>query len=327
MTITAKTNKWNPEREIISHAAEIIRSGGLVAFPTETVYGLGADAMNPEAVRKIYAAKGRPQDNPLILHVHSFEQARDLVFMNDIAEKLIKTFWPAPLTLVLKAKENIPSITRGGLETAAVRMPDNSTALALIEASDTPIAAPSANISGRPSPTDYESVYHDMNGKIDMIINGGNIDVGIESTVIDVTNPEKILMLRPGGMSRELIEAAINMTLESPDNISAKRSPGTRYKHYAPDIPVKIWHKGSKIPDCEINSAAYMGINDPEFENAKFGSKILFDNIKNYAHGLFSGFRKFENEKFSCIVVEWPDDNSGLCEGLRDRISRASWGN
>lgn len=320
MTITAKISKWNPEHEIISQAAEIIRSGGLVSFPTETVYGLGADALNAEAVTKIYAAKGRPSDNPLILHVSCYEQAESLVYMNDIAKKLIHEFWPTPLTLVLPAKNIIPLKTRGGLDTAAIRMPDNPIALALIEASRTPIAAPSANISGRPSPTDFESVYHDMAGRIDMILDGGSCDVGIESTVIDVTNPEKILLLRPGGMSVESIEAVINSRLELPDDNSRKRSPGTRYRHYAPSIPVKIWRHG-QFPECDCSSCGYMGLHDPECECAE---KIIFDDVKNYTHGLFAGFRRFESKKFSCIVVEWPDDISGTGAGLQDRITRAS---
>ncbi|MBQ6111134.1 MAG: threonylcarbamoyl-AMP synthase [Synergistaceae bacterium] len=320
-TITAKINTWNPEHEIISQAAEIIRSGGLVSFPTETVYGLGADALNADAVTKIYAAKGRPSDNPLILHVAGYSQAESLVYMNDIAKKLIHEFWPAPLTLVLPARNIIPLKTRGGLDTAAIRMPNNPIALALIEESRTPIAAPSANISGRPSPTDYESVYHDMNGRIDMILDGGICDIGIESTVIDVTNPEKILLLRPGGMSIEAIESVINSRLGLPDDNSKKRSPGTRYRHYAPSIPVKIWRRGDSFPDCDSNSCGYMGLHDPECNCTE---KIIFDDIKNYTRGLFAGFRKFEREKFSCIVVEWPCDNSGTGAGLQDRITRAS---
>ncbi len=320
-TITAKINKWNPEPEIISKAAEILRNGGLVAFPTETVYGLGADALNAEAVKKIYEAKGRPSDNPLILHVSSIEQVNELVFINDAAEKLMKTFWPAPLTLVMKAKNIIPLRTRGGLDTAAIRMPDNPVALALIEATGRPIAAPSANLSGRPSPTDFESVFNDMNGKIEMIIDGGSVEVGIESTVIDITNPEKILMLRPGGMPREILEETLKKKLEIPDAQSKKKSPGTRYKHYAPDIPVLIWKRGGKFPEIyKKNNFAYMGLHAPEI---KADGIILFNDIKNYARGLFAGFRKFEREKFSCIVVEWPEDNSGISEGLKDRISRA----
>ena len=321
MTITAKINRWNPEPEIISQAAEIIRSGGLVSFPTETVYGLGADALNAQAVTKIYAAKGRPSDNPLILHVSNQEQLHSLVYMNDIAEKLIREFWPAPLTLVLNARDIIPLKTRGGLNTAAVRMPDNPIALALIEASHTPIAAPSANISGRPSPTDFESVYHDMNGRIDMILDGGSTDVGIESTVIDVTNPEKILLLRPGGISVKSIEAVINLHVELPDDNSKKRSPGTRYRHYAPNIPVKVWRHDESFPECKSDSTGYMGLHEPECECAE---RIIFDDVKNYTRGLFAGFRRFEREGFSCIVAEWPDNDSDLSAGLQDRITRAS---
>ena len=314
--ITIST-KINPES--ISQGAKIIRDGGLVAFPTETVYGLGANALNPEAVRKIYEAKGRPSDNPLILHVSSFDQASELVYMNDIGEKLIAKFWPGPLTLVLPAKEIVPLSTRGGLDTAAIRMPDNPVAQALIKTSGVPIAAPSANISGRPSPTDFESVYNDMNGKIEMILDGGKVDVGIESTVIDVTNPERVLMLRPGGMPRELIEKTLNAKLYFPDDVSKKRSPGTRYKHYAPNIPVIIWHKDKPFP--EINNSAYIGLHDVD---EKYDEKIIFSDVKSYAQGLFAGFRELETRKVSCIIVEWPEGDSGVSEGLRDRISRAA---
>ena len=324
MTRILTLNKWNPERDFILRAAEIINSGGLVAFPTETVYGLGGDALNPESVKKIYSAKGRPSDNPLILHVSNINQAESLVYMNDSARKLAEIFWPAPLTLVLPAKNIIPSITRGGLNTAAVRMPDNNIALALIEASKTPIAAPSANLSGRPSPTDSESVYADMNNRIDLILDGGRTGVGLESTVIDITNPEKILLLRPGGLSRELIESELNTTLGVPDSNSAKRSPGTRYRHYAPSLPVKILRDESDLDllDKNIKFAGYMGIHD--IKNTNFSAKIIFDSPENFAHGLFAGFRELESQKISCIIVEWPQDNSGINEALRDRIKRAA---
>lgn len=319
MTITAKINKKNPEPEIISQAAEIIKNGGRVAFPTETVYGLGADALNSEAVKKIYEAKGRPSDNPLILHVANINQVHELVEVNETAEILMKKFWPAPLTLVMKAKNIIPLRTRGGLDTAAIRMPNNPVALALIEKAGTPIAAPSANLSGRPSPTDFESVFNDMNGRIEMILDGGAVEVGIESTVIDITNPKKILMLRPGGFSREILEDTLKTHLEVPDTQSKKRSPGTRYRHYAPNIPVFVWKRGEKFP--EFNNSAYVGINEPEI---KIKEKILFSNIKDFAQGLFAAFRKFERENFSCIIVEWPEGNEDISEGLRDRIFRAS---
>jgi len=318
ITKTATVDRWNPSPHLIAKAARVIQAGGLVAFPTETVYGLGADALNPEAVSKIFTAKGRPADNPLILHVWNIGQAYQLVEFNDAAMNLAKVFWPGPLTFVLPAKDIVPSITRGGLDTAAVRMPDNVAALSLIYTAGTPIAAPSANISGRPSPTDSDTVYKDMNGKIDFILDGGSVKFGIESTVIDLTDEERPLMLRPGSMPREVIEKELGMTLEVPDSVSKKRSPGTNYRHYAPSIPVKIWRKGNKLPD----NCAYMGIDEPKDLDKK--KAIIFDSLGNYARGLFSGFRKFEAENVSCIAVQWPDYEFGLSEGLRDRISRAA---
>ncbi len=318
-TITSTVDRWNPDPLVTGKAGRIIRSGGLVAFPTETVYGLGADALNPEAVKKIYEAKGRPSDNPLILHVYSPSQASQYVKMNRLAWKLADEFWPGPLTLVLPAMDIVPSITRGGLPTAAVRMPDNPTARALIYAANTAIAAPSANLSGRPSPTDAEAVLHDMAGRIDMILDGGSVTLGIESTVIDITNPEHVLMLRPGGMPRELIEEKIGITIEAPDDTSLKRSPGTHYKHYAPSIPVKIWRKRpGRLP----KSFAFMGMNPPKSLAMK--KSIIFTSIENYAHGYFAGLRKLETEDVSCILVEWPEEDTGLSEGLRDRISRSA---
>ena len=324
MTRRLRIDPLSPDHEIIFTAGNIIKSGGLVAFPTETVYGLGANALDPEAVSKIYLAKGRPSDNPLILHVNNLSQAESLVYMNDKARMLAKTFWPGALTLVLPAKDIVPLKTRGGLETAAVRCPDNVIALELIKSSGVPIAAPSANTSGRPSPTDSESVYNDMNGKIDLILDSGPVRVGIESTVIDISDPDRVLLLRPGGMSRALIESALNMTLERPDSLSSKRSPGTRYKHYAPSIPVIIFNKASRLDDINITHAGYMGVHEVLESGKNFARKIIFDSYSDYARGLFAGFRELETQGLSCILVEWPEDDSGINEGLRDRITRAA---
>ena len=327
MTQKLIINKFNPEPEIISQAANIINSGGLVAFPTETVYGLGADALNSEAVKKIFIAKGRPQDNPLILHVSNFDQVNKLVYLNDTAKILMREFWPGPLTLVLNAKNIIPLETRGGLNTAAIRMPDNPTALALISKSNTPIAAPSANLSGKPSPTDANTVYNDMAGKIDLILDSGSVKIGIESTVIDVSDPNKILLLRPGGLGIELIEDFLHIKIISPDsgNLKLKRSPGTRYRHYAPNIPVIIY--SSKIPDEKyknyINESAYIGLEMP---NENFKEILIFNSVENYAHGLFSAFRKFEDQHLiKYIFAQWPPSN-GIGLGLQDRIKRAAQG-
>lgn len=307
---------------VIARAARIIKKGGLVAFPTETVYGLGADALNPEAVGKIYEAKGRPSDNPLILHVDCIAQAMRVVHTNTAAEKLMMKFWPGPLTCVLPAKTAVvPSVTRGGLDTAAVRMPDNVIALALIREAGTPIAAPSANLSGRPSPTDAESVMADMNGRIDMVIDGGSGRVGIESTVIDLTNPLRAVLLRPGGLGREAIEETLGMRLAAPDETGAKRSPGTRYRHYAPSIPVKVWRRTEDFPECDYSSAGYIGVHEPAHKTAE---AVLCEDFAGYSRKLFAVFRRFEAKGFSCIIAEWPDEDSGICEGLRDRIIRAA---
>ena len=317
-TITATVDIKNPSPQVISQAAGIIRAGGLVAFPTETVYGLGADALNAEAVAKIYEAKGRPSDNPLILHVHTIAQATFLADVNEAALSLMRKFWPGPLTLVLPARSIIPTITRGGLETAALRMPDNPVALGLIRESGTAIAAPSANLSGRPSPTDAETVMRDMAGRIDMILDGGSVRVGIESTVIDLTDPEHPLMLRPGGMPRQTIEAELGARLGTPDSSGKKRSPGTHYRHYAPSLPVVIWHKGDVLPE----NSAYIGIDVPE--NMDMSRAVIFASKEEYARGLFAGLRKLESLEVPCIAAQLPEDEHGISEGLRDRIMRAA---
>lgn len=223
----------------ILEAARIIQSGGLVAFPTETVYGLGADALNPEASRKIYAAKGRPSDNPLIVHISAFE---DLVgIAEDVpreAEKLSKAFWPGPLTMIVNKNERVPYETTGGMDTVAVRMPGHPVALELIRQSGCLIAAPSANTSGRPSPTLAEHVAEDLSGKIPMILDGGEVGIGIESTIIDLTE-DIPMILRPGYITREMLENVIGPVKTDPgiiasDSAQKPKAPGMKYRHYAP---------------------------------------------------------------------------------------------
>ena len=314
-----KIDIQNPEPEIILRAANLIKAGEIVAFPTETVYGLGADALNSDAVKKIFIAKGRPQDNPLILHVSDLNQVSELVFTNDTAKALMQKFWPGALTLVMNAKEVVPLQTRGNLSTAAVRMPDNKIALSLISSAGVPIAAPSANLSGKPSPTDAQSVFDDMNGKINLILDGGATNYGIESTVIDITDEKNILLLRPGSIARENIEKFLDMPLNSPDKNNLKRSPGTRYKHYSPNIPVYIWGQ-KNFSESELKSAGFIGMHEPE---KIFKEQIIFNSPEDYAHGLFSGFRKLESDGVNFILAEL-SLNSGIGLGLTDRIRRAA---
>lgn len=231
----------NIDVSAIKQAGEIIKKGGLVAFPTETVYGLGGDALNPESSAKIYAAKGRPSDNPLIVHIANME-ALDLI-AQDISEAaldLARAYWPGPLTMIFKKKAIVPQETTGGLHTVAVRMPCHQVALALIEAAGGYIAAPSANVSGRPSPTLAEHVAADMNGRIDMIIDGGAVEIGLESTIVDMT-AEQPLILRPGYITQKMLSDVLGydvyydkaiLGVSSPDE--HPRAPGMKYKHYAP---------------------------------------------------------------------------------------------
>lgn len=230
----------NADSAAMTKSGEIIKKGGLVAFPTETVYGLGGDALNKKASGKIYAAKGRPSDNPLIVHIAEMESLPAIVKeIPQAAYQLAKAFWPGPLTMIFQKNSIVPYETTGGLDTVAVRMPDHDVALAFIRASSGYIAAPSANTSGRPSPTTAQHVFDDMNGKIDMILDGGAVGIGVESTIVDLTS-EVPTILRPGYINQEMLERvlgevavdpAIGGTL--PDGTRPK-APGMKYKHYAP---------------------------------------------------------------------------------------------
>ena len=226
-------------------ACEVIRAGGLVIFPTETVYGLGADAMNAEAVRSIFAAKGRPADNPLIVHISKGEQLYELTHVTELAKKLADKFWPGPLTLVLEAKDCVPSVTRGGLSSVGVRMPESEYARELISRSGRFIAAPSANISGRPSPTKAEHVEEDFMGKVPVVLDGGEVRIGVESTVVDARG-EIPVVLRPGGITVEMLNEAAGdakvakAVLSGLDDGECAPSPGMRYQHYSPEAKVYV---------------------------------------------------------------------------------------
>ena len=236
-----KVNPLQPEQTIIKQAASIISNGGLVAFPTETVYGLGANGLDDVAARRIFAAKGRPADNPLILHIAEQAEIRPLVkSVPANAVALMNAFWPGPLTVVLERSELVPDAVTGGLDTVAIRLPRSLIARRLIQAAGVPIAAPSANASGRPSPTTAQAVWFDLAGKLDMILDGGQCDVGLESTVVDCTTPVPTL-LRPGGITREMLLAVLGeleLDRNLSDQTSAPRSPGMKYTHYAPAAPM-----------------------------------------------------------------------------------------
>ncbi len=239
-----KIQSINPEEfqdNELQEAGRILKKGGLVAFPTETVYGLGGDALKPEAAHKIYSAKGRPSDNPLIVHIADRKALYAIAEeVSEKASKLVEAFWPGPLTLIFRKKEIVPNSTTGGLDTVAVRMPEHPVALALIRAAGGYVAAPSANTSGRPSPTKAEHVAEDLTGKIEMIIDGGAVGIGLESTIVDMSTQEPVI-LRPGYITQEMLEEVIGTVQIDPGIVSRNpkkdikpKAPGMKYRHYAP---------------------------------------------------------------------------------------------
>ena len=237
--------------EELKEAAGILRSGGLVAFPTETVYGLGGNALDEDAARKIYAAKGRPSDNPLIAHVSCVEEVAPLVKeIPEAGRKLMEAFWPGPLTMIFPKSEKVPYGTTGGLDTVAIRMPDDPVANRLIALAGVPVAAPSANTSGRPSPTTADHVWQDMNGRIDMIIDGGPVGIGVESTIVDVSSAVPAV-LRPGAITMEMLEevlgeVAVDPAILGPLSADVRpKAPGMKYKHYAPKADLTLVEPGT----------------------------------------------------------------------------------
>jgi len=342
-TIVLKVNSENPEKEKIKLAADVIRKGGLVAFPTETVYGLGADALNSEAVKNIYLAKMRPLDNPIIVHVAKKEDVYRLaVKVPKRAEKLMERFWPGPLTLVLKASEIVPRTTTGGLDTVAIRMPKHKVALALIEASETPIAAPSANLAGRPSPTMAEHVIQDLYGRIDVIIDAGPTNIGVESTVLDLTcEPPQIL--RPGGVTYEELKSILGRVRVHPAAVSKSeihvekaRSPGLKYRHYAPKAETivvegefnAIVKKVAELARKYVEEGKKVGILATDESLQTYGLGVVKSmgsrsDLSSIAKNLFKLLREFDNEGVDVIIAEGlPQDGLGLA--VMNRLRKAA---
>ena len=308
----------------VSEASAIIKSGGLVAFPTETVYGLGANGLDPIAVTKIFEAKNRPSFNPLILHVSNFAQLECICEIdNDNIEKLITEFWPGPLTLVLPKKENVPEIATSGNPTVAVRMPDHPVALSLINKSGVPIAAPSANKFGELSPTSAEHVIKQLGENVDLILDGGQSKVGVESTIVELSENETIL-LRPGGLPfEEIEEIAGKISIKKVDNLTPN-SPGQLPFHYAPKIPLKILEektleelKGKKVGALLFMQNSY----EFDFESVKLLSKN--GNMREAAANLFLHLHELENEGVEIIVAEKVEE-SGLGRAIMDRLLKAA---
>ncbi len=294
-----KINPDNFKGEELEEACHILKDGGLVAFPTETVYGLGGDALNPLAASKIYSAKGRPSDNPLIVHIACIESLYDIAEVTEDGLKLAKAFWPGPLTLVFKKKETVPPQTTGGLDTVAVRMPCHAVARELIKRSGVYIAAPSANLSGRPSPTQAKHVIEDLDGRIDIIIDGGSPDIGIESTIVDVSG-NKAVILRPGYITKDMLkdvlcdvstDPAIDGILPQKDIVA--KAPGMKYRHYAPKGQLLIVEGSPDRVARKINSL----VSEKDTEGYKTAVIATDETKDKYKCNIIKsiGTRKSEN--------------------------------
>jgi L-threonylcarbamoyladenylate synthase len=313
----------------IKEAADILRNGGVVVFPTETVYGIGAKAYDEQAVRRIFAIKARPNNNPLIVHIASIEQVDTLVAdIPESAKSLMATFWPGPLTIVLSASSRVPQVVTGGLDTVAVRMPDHPVASTLIRLLGEPIAAPSANRSGRPSPTHVEHVRRDVGDDVDMVLDGGTCRIGLESTVIDMSTATPCI-LRSGAITADMIQAAIGqVTMHHPSNGTTKpKSPGIQHRHYAPNfaiipVPPDAWEKTLdkwRKLDKPIGILCHRtAVRD---ESVAFYRHVSGTD-EEYGRGLFAAFLDAETANIDVLLVETVKEQ-GVGLAIMDRIHRA----
>lgn len=342
-TLVLKVNAGKPEVDKIRIAADMIRKGGTVAFPTETVYGLGADALNAEAVRKLFEAKERPPDNPLIVHVANKKDvyllARDIP---KAAETLMAKFWPGPLTLVLKRSKLVPDITVVGLDTIAIRMPKNTVALALLKESGTPIAAPSANLAGKPSPTIAKHVIEDLAGRIDIILDAGPTKIGVESTVINVTSSSPMI-LRPGGTPYEMLREVLGKVKLHPLVRAEKKvcvaeavSPGMKHRHYAPEAEMivvegkleKVVRRVQRLAETHAASGKRVGILATDESVFNYEADVVRslgsrEDPATVAKNLFRLLREFDEEKVDIIIAEGvPLQGLGLA--VMNRLRKAS---
>ncbi len=335
-----KISKYNPEKRKINKAATVLQNGGTVAFPTETVYGLGANALSSTAVEGIFRAKGRPKDNPLIVHISDISQIDNLVESIPLKSlELMERFWPGPLTIIFNKRENVPNIVTGGLSTVAIRMPNHKIALELIRAAGLPIAAPSANASGKPSPTHVNHVIEDMNGRVNMIIDGGITGIGVESTVLDVSGDIPII-LRPGGVTKEdLLEVftkvEYDLALESNNENMIPKSPGQKYRHYSPNAKMVVFQGEADNVSNAINESAKeyshkgmkVGIMATEQNRDKYQGNVIVigdrENPESIAGNLFRTLREFDKMAVDIILAEGIKED-GIGKAIMNRMKKAA---
>lgn len=318
-----KINKDKPEKELISFAAELLKKGELVAFPTETVYGLGALATNSIAVKKIFAAKGRPQDNPLIAHISEPEMVKEYVqIIPDKALMLMEIFSPGPISVILQHNSKLANEVSAGLSTIAFRIPDNKIVLEIINEIGVPIAAPSANSSGKPSPTKAEHVLEDLTGKIPLILDGGETNIGIESTVIDMTQDIPVI-LRPGKISSEDIQNVIGEVQFNHSLINHEKpaSPGMKYKHYSPSAKVILYNEIEKVLENAQRDDGVI-LLDTNL-NLPLNNVITFRSLDEYAAKLYDTFRFMDKRGCKNIFAPIPD-HMGIGSALLNRLKKSA---
>lgn len=334
-----KINPKNPQTSKIKEAARLIRQGKLVAFPTETVYGLGANALNPSAVKKIFEAKRRPSDNPLIVHIYAKNDLNLLTReIPKVTEKVIERFWPGPLTIVLKKSRLVPKIITAGLDTVAIRIPKNKIAKLLIKEAGVPISAPSANFAGRPSPTLAKHVVADLEGRIDMVLDGGQTRIGIESTVIDLSR-KRPMLLRPGGVTLEELQKVIGRidihpSLRGKRSKLVSRSPGMKYRHYSPAAKLILVEGSNKNVNKKISELikAYktqrkrVGVMTASrsFPQKADLIKYVGSDFNTIAANLFKTLREFDSKKIDVILAQGISKR-GLGLGIMNRLGKAAY--
>lgn len=332
----------NIDQDVINEAGEVIKRGGIVAFPTETVYGLGGDALNPESSAKIYEAKGRPSDNPLIVHIADQESLERIVkTVPDNARVLMERFWPGPLTLIFEKSDEVPYKTTGGLDTVAVRFPSDPVAAAFIRSGGGYIAAPSANISGRPSPTKAEYVINDLSGRVDMIITGPDSEIGLESTIVDLTS-QVPAVLRPGFITFEQLKEVLpDIKMDPglrPDSDEAPKAPGMKYRHYAPNGDLTIVSGEPEAVTAYINERIKKDRQEGKICGVIAGSDRIkaYDadivlssgtdgSFKEAAHDLFTNLRKMDQAYADVIYAEALPD-AGIGTAYMNRLKKAAGG-
>lgn len=342
-TILLTVDSKAPKKEVIEQAAQILKNGGLVAFPTETVYGLGANGLDAQACKKIYEAKGRPSDNPLILHIAQKEALYDIVKnVPEKAEKLINAFWSGPLTMIFEKKDCVPNEVTGGHSTVAVRFPSHKVAQEIIKATGLPIAAPSANSSGKPSPTKASHVIFDLDGKIDMIVDGGNAEFGLESTILDVSGEIPVL-LRPGAITKEMIESVIGKIeidptiLAKPSDDIVPKAPGMKYTHYSPKADVIlvqgsnldiVKQKIKQLVKNDLQLGKRVGILATNQTKYDYDCGVVLslgdrENLEEIGSHLFQHLRKFD---FLGVEIVYSETVPEIGEGLAimNRLKKAA---